>query len=61
MSNNEKELLDKYDFSKGQRGKYSDSFAEGSNVIVLDPDIAKRYKDSAAVNKALRELIKKTG
>ena len=49
---------DEYDFSGGERGKYAARFAEGSNVVVLDPDIADKYKDSRAVNEALRALAK---
>jgi hypothetical protein len=49
-------MRDEYDFSRGVRGKYADRFAEGSNVVVLDPDVAARFPDSRAVNQALREL-----
>ena len=35
-----------YDFSKGVRGKYSKLFAKGTNLIVLDPDVAKVFKNS---------------
>ena len=45
-----------YDFSKGVRGKYAKRFAAGSNVVVLDPDLAKVFPDSASVNEALRAL-----
>jgi hypothetical protein len=51
-------MLDKYDFSKGVRGKYVKRFAEGSNVVVLSPDIAKVFPDSESVNEALRTLVK---
>jgi hypothetical protein len=51
------DLRDEYDFSRGQRGKYAKRFAEGSNVVVLDPDVAKRFSDSSSVNKALRSLV----
>jgi len=47
-----------YDFSGGVRGKYAQRFREGTNVIVLDPDVAAAFKDSAAVNDALRKLLK---
>jgi hypothetical protein len=47
-------MLDEYDFSNGVRGKYVDRFAKGSNVIVLDPDVAEVFPDSEAVNQALR-------
>jgi hypothetical protein len=51
-------MKDDYDFSKGVRGKYAKQFAEGSNVVVLDPEVAKRFPTSESVNKALRKLIK---
>jgi len=50
------EPREEYDFSGGVRGKYARRFAEGSNVVVLDPDVAKAFPDSAAVNRALRSL-----
>ena len=56
--NNERddEMLDEYDFSGGVCGKYAARFARGSNVVVLDPDIAQIFPDSASVNHALRAL-----
>ncbi len=45
-----------YDFSKGVRGKYVDRIREGSNVVVLDPDVAELYPTSEAVNRALRAI-----
>jgi hypothetical protein len=38
------------------RGKHADRFARGSNVVVLDPDVAKVFSDSESVNQALRAL-----
>jgi len=52
------EMRPEYDFSKGVRGKYAQRFREGTNVVVLDPDVAAEFKDSAAVNDALRRLLK---
>ncbi len=49
-------MLAEYDFSDAVRGKYAERFAEGSNVIVLDADVAKVFNDAAAVNSALRLL-----
>ncbi len=46
-----------YDFSGGVRGKYSARFRKGTNVIVLEPDVARFFSDSAAVNDALRVLV----
>ena len=49
------------DYSKGIRGKYyARMLKEGSNVVVLDPDVAQRFRTSAAVNDALRKLLKQT-
>jgi len=47
------------DYSKAERGRYYKRLlAEGSNVVVLDRDVAKEFPDSASVNKALRSVIK---
>jgi hypothetical protein len=50
-----------YDFSDGVRGKYAARFAEGSNVVVLSPDVAEIFPDSEAVNEALRTLVRISG
>lgn len=50
-------LLSWDDFSQGVRGKYAARYSDGANVVILDPDIAKVFPDSAAVNKALRALL----
>lgn len=55
-----KELRPEYDFdySKAIRGKYYQRLSkEGANVVVLDPDIAKAFRDSAEVNDVLRSLL----
>lgn len=52
------EMLEEYDFSKGERGRYAKRYAEGSNVVVLEPDVAEFFPDSDSVNEALRALIK---
>ena len=39
------EMRPEYDFSKGVRGKYAQRFREGTNVVVLDPDVAAEFKD----------------
>lgn len=47
-----------FDYSKAIRGKYYRRLlAEGSNVVVLDRDVAKAFPDSASVNKALRAVL----
>ncbi len=45
-----------YDFAGGVRGKYAERFRSGTNVVVLDPDVAARFPDAASVNQALRAL-----
>lgn len=52
------DMLPEYDFKGGIRGKYAGSYAKGTNVVVLEPDVAEVYPDSKAVNRALRQLIK---
>ncbi len=54
----ESDLRKEYDFSKGVRGKYAKRYAEGTNVVVLAPDVAAAFPDSEAVNEALRALLK---
>lgn len=49
-----------YDFSGGVRGKYAKRYAEGSNVVILEPDVAEKFPNSDAVNRALRKLIGET-
>jgi hypothetical protein len=46
-----------YDFSLGVRGKYARQYTRGSNLIVLSPDIAEIFPDSASVDRALRALV----
>jgi len=51
------DLLPEYDFSGAVRGKYSERYRQGTNVVLLDPDIAAVFRDSAAVNDTLRLLV----
>ena len=50
------EMRAEYDFSDAVRAKYADRFNEGSNVVVLDPDVAAAFPDAKAVNDALRKV-----
>jgi hypothetical protein len=52
-------MRDEYDFSQGERGKYARRYAEGTNVVLLDPDVAKVFPDSKAVNRSLRRIIRR--
>lgn len=51
------DLRPEYDLFGGVRGKHFEAYRKGTNVIFLDPDVAAVFKDSAAVNTALRLLL----
>ncbi len=51
------DLRAEYDFSGGVRGKHYDAYRKGTNVVLLDPDVAEVFRDSGAVNTALRLLL----
>jgi hypothetical protein len=53
-----KPMHDDYDFSKGERGKYARRYAQGTNVVVLEPDVAKVFSNSKSVNVSLRKIIR---
>ncbi len=57
-NNRKADLLEEYDFSKGIRGKYAKRYARGTNIVVLAPDVAATFKNSKAVNEALRAFMK---
>lgn len=64
MKTKEKKITDElrpeynFDYSKAVRGKYYKRILEeGANVVMLEPDVAKSFADSDAVNKALRSLL----
>lgn len=50
-------MRDEYDFSKGIRGKYAKQFADGTNLVLLEPEVARYFPTAQAVNRALRSLI----
>jgi hypothetical protein len=54
------ELRSEYDLSKlqhGVRGKYHRRYKAGTNLVRLEPDVAKSFPDDESVNAALRSLI----
>lgn len=63
MSNTDKDdLRAEYDLKKlgkGVRGKYFKRYSEGSNVVVIDPDLRDEFPNAKAVNDALREILAK--
>jgi len=52
-----REMKAEYDFSGGVRGKYVDRYRRGTNVVLLDPELAEAFPDSKSVNSALRALV----
>jgi hypothetical protein len=57
----EDDMRPEYDLRGGVRGKYYKQYVEGTNVVLLDPDVAAVFRDSESVNQALRVLIKAAG
>ena len=51
------DLQPEYDFTGAVRGKYYERYRQGTNVVLLDPDVAQAFKDSESVNRALRLLL----
>jgi hypothetical protein len=51
------DMRPEYDFSAGVRGKHHEQYKAGTNVVFLDADVAKVFKDSESVNRALRLLL----
>lgn len=58
------ELRPEYDLKAllkdGERGKYAQTYRKGTNLVLLEPDVAKAFPDEKAVNKALRLVMKLT-
>ena len=52
------EMRPEYDFSNAVRGRHFEAFKQGTNLILLDSDVAGVFKDSASVNEALRLLLR---
>ena len=50
-----------YDLRGGVRGKYYERYKQGSNVVLLEPDMAKLFRDSATVNETLRRYLSEHG
>lgn len=56
----EDDLRPEYDFNNmkgGVRGKYVERYREGTNLVLLDPDVAEAFPTNEAVNEALRLLM----
>ena len=55
------EMRAEYDLRGGVRGKYYRGYQEGTNVVFLEPDLARVFRDSATVNQALRQFLSEHG
>jgi hypothetical protein len=51
------DMLEEYDFSKAKQGKYTKKYDAGTNVVVIEPDVAKYFPDHDSVNETLRSII----
>jgi hypothetical protein len=54
------DMLPEYDFASmkgGVRGKYAAQYGAGTNLVLLDPEVAKAFPTDAAVNQALRAVL----
>ena len=61
MNSKKDELRPEYPpelIKSGERGKYAERSDKGSNIVLLDPDVAKEFPNAAAVNDALREYLR---
>lgn len=56
-TSNSEDMRPEYDFSDGVRGKHYRAYQKGTNVVLLEPDVAEVFKDSKSVNHALRMLM----
>lgn len=54
----ERPMRKEYDFSGGVVGKYAQRYAQGTNLVLLDPDVARAFPDAKSVNDALRSLLR---
>jgi hypothetical protein len=62
MSNSNSDIEQEYDLKslgEGVRGKYFEKYQNGTNVVVIDPDLSKAFPNAKAVNDALRKVLEK--
>jgi hypothetical protein len=60
-SESEEDDIPEMDLSGGVRGKYYEAYQRGTNVVLLEPDLATVFRDSDAVNQALRQFLSEHG
>jgi hypothetical protein len=57
-SKTDTDMRAEYDFSNARRNRHAKRYAEGTNIVLLDPDVAEAFPTGEKVNAALRKLIK---
>lgn len=57
QSDEQETMREEYDFSGGVRGKHYEAYRKGTNLVLLEPAVARIFKNSAAVNAALKKLV----
>ena len=57
-SSDDAEMPAEIDFSGGERGRYAKRFAQGTNLVMLEPEVAQVFPDSESVNAALRAVLR---
>ena len=60
MSSDHDTLRDEYPedlIKSGVRGKYAKKYREGTNIVLIDPDLHEIFPDSEAVNRARRDYL----
>lgn len=60
-SESEEDDIPEMELTGGVRGKYYEAYRKGTNVVLLEPDVATVFRDSAAVNQALRQFLSEHG
>ena len=55
------DMRPEYDLRGGIRGKYYEQYKQGTNVVLLEPDVARVFRDSKSVNEALRQYLSEHG
>jgi hypothetical protein len=60
LGSDEDTMRPEYDFSNAVRGATAARYAQGTNVVLLDPDVAEIFPDTRAVNEALRTMARVT-
>jgi hypothetical protein len=51
------DIPENINFTGGKRGRYAVRYASGTNVVLLDPDVAARFRTADQVNRVLRSMI----